>query len=229
MAGETKKSAPQSPALVVDADVLANHYQKTFEVAYEYWKERNKLFVLLVLTAGVGLMLILRVPTADKLIVDAIAKFLDIADEARKTELYTAFPFDILLSGVMVVIFYLMQRLYSTNLSVMRTYMYLGAIEKEIRANLHLPANSISFTREGDFYWGKRTPIQLMSKYYYAVVLFIILIPFIVFKLIADFQQLNFIVILVDIVMSVMVMLYWWEYARSSFELDKPKMEKPKE
>lgn len=226
-----KKSKPETTRMPAPeaAEALTTHYQKTFEVAYEYWKERNKLFVFLVLTAGIGLMLILRVPTADTLIVDAIAKLLDITDEAHKTELYTVFPFDILLSGVMVVLFYLMQRLYSTNLSVMRNYMYLGAVEKEIRAHLHLPSDSVSFTREGDFYWGKRTFIQYMSKYYYSVVLFIILIPFIIFKLIADFQSPSPIIIGVDIAVSVMTTLYWWEYVRSSFNLDKPKLEKPKE
>jgi len=228
-----KKSKPETtppPAPAPDAsEALTNHYQKTFEVAYENWKERNKLFVYLVLVAGLGLMLLLRVPTADDLLVDAIAKFLNITDPLRKAELQNGFPFDILLSAILVTMFYFMQRLYSTNLSVMRTYMYLGALEKEIRTHLRLPAESVSFTREGSFYWGRRTKMQFMSKYYYAIVLFIILIPFIVFKVVADFQAPNFIVIPVDIAVSLMTILYWWEYARASFRMDVPKMEKMEE
>ena len=218
------------PAPVVNAEVLANHYQKTYEVAYEHWKERNKLFVTLVLTAGIGLLLLLRVPEANSLLVDAITKFLGVTDAERIKNLYANFPFNVLLSGILVVIFYLMQRLYSTNLSVMRNYMYLGAIEKEIRGHLRLPTDSVSFTREGNFYWGKRSPMQSMSKYYYVAVLFIILIPFIAFKLIADFQEPNVIVLPVDVAVSLMAVLYWWEYARSSFQLDKPKLsqEQPK-
>lgn len=209
----------------VDVDVLANHYQKTFEVAHEHWKERNKLFVILVLTAGMGLLLLLRVPEANSLLVDAITKFLGVTDAERIKALYANFPFDILLSGTLVVMFYLMQRLYSTNLSVMRNYMYLGAVEREIRGHLRLSTDSVAFTREGGFYWGKRTKMQFMSKYYYAIVLFIILIPFIIIKLIADFQEPNLIVMPVDVAVSLMAVLYWWEYARSSFELDKPKPE----
>ena len=214
----------------VNVDVLAGHYQKTFEVAYDYWKERNKLFVILVLTAGMGLLLLLHVPTADSLLVAAIAKFLDITDQAVKTDLLEKFPFNILLSGFLVVMFYLMQRLYSTNLSVMRNYLYLGALEAEVRKYLGLPTGSISFTREGSFYWGRRSRIQAMSKYYYVVVLFIILVPFIGFKLIADLESPNLLVIAVDVVVSLMAGLYWWAYARSSFQLDVPKIptEQPK-
>ncbi len=214
----------------VNVEVLANHYQKTFEVAYEYWKERNKLFVILVLTAGMGLLLLLRVPEANSLLVDAITKFLGVTDAERIKNLYANFPFNVLLSGILVVMFYLMQRLYSTNLSVMRNFMYIGAVEREIRGHLRLSADSVAFTREGNFYWGKRSPMQSMSKYYYVVVLFIILIPFIAIKLIADFKELNLIVIFVDVAVSLMAALYWWEYARSSFQLDKPKLpvEEPK-
>ena len=214
----------------VDVEVLANHYQKTFEVAYEYWQERNKLFVILVLTTGMGLLLLLRVPEANSLLVDAIAKFLGVTDMQRIQQLYANFPFDVLLSGVLVVMFYLMQRLYSTNLSVMRTFMYLGALETEVRKYLGLPTGSISFTREGSFYWGRRSRIQAMSKYYYVVVLFIILVPFIGFKLIADLESPSLLVITVDVVVSIMAVLYWWAYARSSFQLDVPKItaEQPK-
>jgi len=69
-----------------------------------------------------------------------------------------------------------------------------------------------------------------MSKYYYVVVLFIILAPFIGFKLIADLESPNLLVTAVDVVVSIMAFLYWWAYARSSFQLDVPKIsaEQPK-
>lgn len=223
------KPIGKTEAQPVNVEVLADHYQKTFEVAYDYWKERNKLFVILVLTAGMGLLLLMHVPTADSLLVAAIVKFLNITDQTIKDDLLQKFPFNILLSGVLVVMFYLMQRLYSTNLSVMRTFMYLGALETEVRKHLGLPTGSISFTREGSFYWGRRSRIQAMSKYYYVVVLFIILVPFIGFKLNADLESPNLLVTTVDIVVSIMAVLYWWAYARSSFRLDVPKLKPEKE
>lgn len=227
MAEKTAKPEIRPP-LPVNVDVLANHYQKTFEVAFEVWKERNKLFVYLVITASLGLMLLLRVPTADDLIVDAIAKFLDITDATRKADLRNGFPFDILLSAILVVMFYLMQRLYSTNLSVMRNYQYLGALEKEIQPHLGLPGGSVAFTREGSFYWDNRRNMQSISKFYYVAVLFIILIPFIGIKLYNDLTPPNWIV-LVDGTVSALTVSYWWEYARSSFRMDVPKMDEAKE
>jgi uncharacterized membrane protein len=228
-----KKLKTESAAAPVDADVLADHYQKTFEVTIETLKERNKLFVFLVLTAGIGLMLLLHVPTADALIVAAIAKFLGITDETAKATLQASFPFHILLSGFLVVMFYLIQRLYSTNLSVMRNFIYLGALEKEIRGHMRLPANSVSFTREGSFYWGKRRRMQKASKWLYIIVLFIILVPFIAFKIQADLNPENlvwptWIILLVDVIVSLMTISYWWEYAYSSINLDKPKMSEEK-
>ena len=217
----TKNKPENKPTEPVNVEVLANHYQKTYEVAYENWRERNKLFVYLVLTASLGLVLLLRVPTGVTLLVAAIAKFLNITDDATKTILQNAFPFDILLSGILVVLFYLMQRLHSTNLSVMRTYAYLGELEKDIHPHLGLKRDSPSFTREGKFYWEKRTWIQYMSKFYYVAVLIVVLLPYMAYKLMADFESPNPIVIAVDIIISIMNVLYLVEYARSAFNLDK--------
>jgi len=210
----------KTPPKPVDASVVAAHYQSTFDLAHAAWKDRNKLFVALVLTAGLGLLLLLQVPTTDSLLVAAIAKFLNITDPATRDNLLKAFPFDILLSGVLVTMFYLMQRLYSTNLSVMRTFIYLGALEDEIRGYLGLPADSVAFTREGKFYWSKRTFTQWISKWYYVIVLFLILIPFMVLKLRADFAQAHWLITVVDLAVSLMTAFYWEEYAHSSVRLD---------
>ena len=58
------------------AELIAEHYQKTFEVTLENWKERNRLFVFLILTSGIGLLLLLQVPEASSLFVDTIVKLL---------------------------------------------------------------------------------------------------------------------------------------------------------
>lgn len=227
MAKDTKAPKTKSPIPTVNVSVLADHYQKTFEVAYDTWKERNKMFVYLVVTASLGLMLLLQVPTANDLLVDAIAKFLDITDPAHKAALQAGFPFDILLSAILVVMFYLMQKLYSTNLSVMRHYLYLGSLEKEIQPHLGLPGGSVAFTREGSFYWDNRRNMQSISKFYYVAVLFIILIPYMIIKIVNDFDPFNWI-IFVDAIVSALTISYWWEYARSSFRMDVPKMSEKK-
>lgn len=204
------------------AEIASHHYQKTFELTYEVWQERNRLFVYLVITTGVGLLLLLRVPEASSLLVDAVVKLLGITDVNRISQLYKDFPIDILLSIFLVIIFYLTQKLYSTNLSVSRDYQYLSAIETEIRTYLALPEESILFTREGKFYWGKRTFTQTMSKWYYILVLFIVLLPFLFLKITADVNLGNSILIIVDSVVAFMTLIFFAGYAQSAINLDVP-------
>ncbi|MGC1375695.1 MAG: hypothetical protein WA821_05720 [Anaerolineales bacterium] len=211
----------------VVVQTIAEHYQKTFEITHETWKERNNLFVYLVLTTSVGLLMLLRVPQLNSLLVDAIAKLLGITDPARIAQLYKDFPFDILLSVFLVIIFYFMQKLYSTNLSVMRNYLYLGAVEDEIRQHLGLSAGSVAFTREGRFYWGERTMTQKISKWYFVVVISILLLPFLILKLANDVSLGNGLVMVADFLVALMTLAYFIEYARSTVTLDVPRFLKP--
>jgi hypothetical protein len=203
---------------------ITDHYQKTFEVTDELWKERNRLFVFLALTSGIGVLLLLPVPEVSKLLVDAIAKLLGITDPARVSQLYQDFPLDVLLSILLVIVFYLMQKLNSTNLSVMRNYLYLGAMETEIRQDLGLPKESVSFTREGSFYWGRRSMMQAMSKWYYILVVMIVLLPFLILKLVSDFSSRNVLMIILDGIVTILTLLYFIDYARSAVKMDAPKM-----
>ena len=206
------------------AQAITEHYQKTFELTHEMWKERNKLFVYLVLTTGVGLLFLLRVPEFDRLLVETIANILGIKDPERVAQLYTNFPFDVLLSAILVIDFYLMQKLYSTNLSVSRYYLYLGAMEDEIRKTLELPRESIAFTREGKFYWGGRTVAQDISKWLYVIVITITLLPFSVLKVFGDLELKSIFLVVVDITVSLMTLIYLFEYARSALQLDVAKL-----
>ena len=203
---------------------ITEHYQKTFEITNEYWKERNRLFVFLVIVSGIGLLLLLHVPEVSKLLVDAIAKLLGITDPPRISQLYKDFPLDILLSAFLIIVFYLIQKLSSTNLSVMRNYLYLGAIEGEIREKLGLPAESVSFTREGNFYWGRRSFVQKMTKWYYILVLLIVLLPFLFLKLQSDVDSGNIIMIIMDSLVAILILLFFVEYSRSSIKLDVPRV-----
>ena len=203
---------------------ITEHYQKTYEITYDLWKERNRLFVFLVITSGFGLLLLFPVPEMNKLLVDAIGKLLGITDPARITQLYADFPLDIFLSAFLIILFYLMQKLYSTNLSVMRNYLYLGAMEKEIRQGLGLSKESVSFTREGSFYWGKRSLMQELSKWYYILVILIVLLPFQILKLIHDFSTNNLVMFGVDMLIVVLTLFFFAGYALSAVELDVRKL-----
>jgi uncharacterized membrane protein len=206
---------------------ITEHYQKTREITDETRKERNNLFVYLVIITSIGLLVLLRVPQLNSLLVDAIAKLLGITEAGRINQLYKDFPFDILLSVFLVIIFYFMQKLYSTNLTVMRNYLYMGAVEDEIRQHLDLPAGSVSFTIEGRFYWGERSMTQKISKWYFVVVISIILLPFLTLKLINDVSLGNSLVTVADFLVALLTLLYFVEYARSNVTMDVPKFLKP--
>ncbi len=100
-------------------------------------------------------------------------------------------------------------------------------MENEIRQHLALSEDSISFTREGKFYWGGRSATQIMSKWYYIFVIGIVLVPFIVLKILADLHVKNWILILVDGGIALMTLIYFFEYARSSVLLDASKAPLP--
>lgn len=219
------KPARTPAAVPVNLDVLAGHYQKTFEIALENWKERNRLFLFLVLTAVVGLILLQRGDIANELFVKYVQKYFALTpaeDYGLLKAISETVPFSFVQSAVLVVMFYFMQRLHATNLAVMRTYKYLALLENEIQPHLGLPRASGSFTRESKFYWSNRVFMQTMSKWSYVAVLFFLLIPFMYLKLADDLASAPFPITSVDAIVSVLILAYWVDYARSAFILDKP-------
>lgn len=231
MAEKKAKSETRSE-LPANVSVLAAHYQKTYEIALENWKERNRLFLFLVLTAVIGLLILQRGDIANELFVKYVQKYFELTpseDYGLLKEISVTVPFSFVQSAILVAMFYFMQRLHATNLAVMRTYKYLALLENEIQPNLGLPRGSGSFTRESKFYWGNRVFMQTMSKWSYVAVLFFLLIPFMYVKLANDFALAPIPITVVDAIVSLLILAYWVDYARSAFKLDKdPSKDKEK-
>lgn len=135
------------------AAVLAEHYQKTYELTLEMWRQRNRTFLLLLAVIGSATLLTFRAAETSLLMVYLVAKLLGVSDQAQVQELRRSFPFGLLQSLLLVVVFYLTVNLYHRAIYVLRNYSYLSRLEDEIHQELGLPAGSISFTREGGFYW----------------------------------------------------------------------------
>src|SRR5712692_6154591 len=163
-------NSPLSPIEMSDTtEILANHYQRTFELTYELWKQRNRTFLALVSVIGAGTLLTFRAAQANPLLVYWIAKLLGLSDKDSIAALGKSFPFGLLQSLLLIVVFYLMVNLYHRALYVLRNYRYLGALEREIRKQLGLEAESCSFTRESSFYWSDRPPLLGGVKWFYIV------------------------------------------------------------
>jgi hypothetical protein len=197
------------------AGSLIEHYQKTYEMTYKLWEERNQTFVLLIGTIGVATMVTLKIPQANSLLVDGISRVLDIKDSQRIQQLQNSFPFGVLQSILLLAIFYLMVNLYHRTATITRSYRYLALMEKEIRINLALPAGSVSFTREGDFYSSHQGKFLASVKWFYAILLGALLSAFLVAKIWDDFSSGAILLGIVDVGLAFSILTYFVGYAKS--------------
>src|SRR3712207_4007359 len=85
------------------AEILAEHFQKTFELNHSLWEERNKNFLVLLGVAGVELLLIYRTDGVLRVIADFYSKFLK---DKSPDDIASGFPFNLLISILLVVILY---------------------------------------------------------------------------------------------------------------------------
>jgi hypothetical protein len=113
-------------------EILVDHHQKTYELTFEMWKQRNRTFLISVAT-----LFTFGVPVANSLLVDLVANSVGLSDEKRIIQLRSSFPFGLLQSALLIAVFYLMVNLYHRALYVLRNYSYLSKVEDEIRQ--HLP------------------------------------------------------------------------------------------
>jgi hypothetical protein len=190
-------------------DVLAEHYQNTYELTYQFREQRNKTFVILLFILGIVTVLTLRVPQADSLLIDIIAK---ITGSTRMEELRSSFPFAILQSIFMVAVLHLIIDLHHLNLRVIRNFQYLGDLENEIRTQLRLGDDSAFFTREGKFYDTHRGPFLWMIPIVYILILSFLLVSFIFSKIIGDFRQFQYFLGIIDIVLSLFILAFFGAY-----------------
>jgi hypothetical protein len=156
-------------------ELIAEHYQKTFEVTLSTWESRNQTFLVLLATVGAATLLTFNVQEAQPLLVDLVSKFLSIEEATRKAELRTSFPYGLLQSVLLMVVMYLMLVLYHRTTFINRSYRYLEALEIEIRAGLSLSSESVgspvrvAFTGKRGLFcrrrWAPRTLEHLVSCY----------------------------------------------------------------
>jgi hypothetical protein len=199
-----------------EANLIAEHYQKTFEVTLATWDNRNQTFLILLATVGAATLLTFNAPQAQPLLVDFVSKILSIEDATRKAELRTSFPYGLLQSIMLMAVMYLMLVLYHRTTFINRSYRYLEALEKEIRASLQLSPESVAFTREGVFYWKKRPVLSKAVGAAYVGTLGILLIAFLGMRIASDFLIGNWWFMAADVFLSLPTLLFFGAYAQSS-------------
>jgi uncharacterized integral membrane protein len=133
--------------------LLAAHYQHTYELTYEFWKQRNRVFLMLLGSIIVGILLTARVSEANNLLVDAVAKLVGTSENPeRMEELRKGFPYAVVEAGILVLVFYMAFNLYHRNSNLGRLYDYLEKLECDMRQLADFGA--VGFTREGAHYGG---------------------------------------------------------------------------
>lgn len=206
-----------------NSELLADHYQKTYELTFELWKQRNQTFLILLGVIGGATLLTFSPAQTEPLLVLWIAKALGVTEQQEIRKLGSGLPFGLLQSLLLVVVFYLMVNLYHRSLYVLRNYRYLAQLEQEIRDNLGLPSESVAFTREGSFYWSDRAPFQSAVKWCYIALVACLLFAFLGGKILQDFRTRTLILACVDLAISVATAIFFLAYARSSVFMDTAK------
>jgi hypothetical protein len=187
--------------------IISEHYQKTYELTVQMWEQRNTTFVLL---------LTVNIQETQPLLVDVIAKFAGITEQARLNELRKSFPYNLIQTILMMIILYLMVILYHRTSFIRRCYAYLDAIEPELKSGLGLDPAAVAFTREGSFYHRYKSPYAGFVAATYIAMLGLLLISFLSVRIYTDFSGSNHLVGIVDLALSVPILLFFVAYAQSS-------------
>ncbi|MGF6408363.1 hypothetical protein [Paraburkholderia sp. MM5482-R1] len=198
------------------AQIVAEHYQKTYELTLQMWEQRNTTFMQLLAVVGVAALLTLNVPQAQPLLVGLIAKVAGISGESGLRDLRRGFPYGLIQSILLMVILYLMAILYHRTALIRRCYAYLGAMEPEIKTSLHLKPEAVAFTRESTFYRQHEAPFGRLVAITYVGMLGALLASFLGAHIFADFSHGNYMIGVADVALAIPTILFFTAYARLS-------------
>jgi hypothetical protein len=198
-------------AMTDRAAILAEHYQKSFEITLDVWEKRNRTLVILLLVVGAATLLTLNVPQAQPLMVDLIAHLLTI-EQTRQTELRTSFPYGLMQTILLMVVLYLTLVLYHQTTFILRSYKYLAALETDIRSELELADGATAFTREGPFYEKHRPLLSGAVAIAYTGLLGVLLVAFLGARIHADLSAQSLWVAALDVLLAVPTVLFYGAY-----------------
>ncbi len=200
------------------AEILSNHYKDTFDFTLKLWDQRNRTFIILLLVVGVASLLNIKGSQAHPLLVDAIINYLDISDQNRVDDLRKSFPIGLIHSILLMVILYLMVQLYHRTITITRNYSYLGKMEDEIRKDLGVVGDKISFTREGKFYNDNSPSSTKYIRYTYLIMLGLLIITFLVVRFQSNFSSENVVTIIWDTALGLTILFFYGAYVYVSLK-----------
>lgn len=215
-APEKHQSTEHEESMADSAELIAEHYQKTYEVTLQVWGQRNQTFLVLLGVVGAATLLTFNAAQTQPLLLDLIAKLLSIENSTRQQELRASFPYGLIQTILLMVVLYLTLVLYHRTTSIKRNYVYLGKLEDELRTLLGLSAGSIAFTREGRFYESNSPALRHAVGIAYIGMLGLLLFAFLGMRIYTDLGSGNYLVAAVDFVLALPTALFFIAYVRAS-------------
>ncbi len=198
---------------------LIDHYQKTYELTFDLWEGRNKIFLMLLAAIGLAPLLTFPALGTRSLLFLYLGHTFGLSEKDIAV-VQSGFPFGVLQSILLFAILYLTVNLYHRARYVLRNYAYLSAIENEIREALGLGENTVAFTRESTFYWGSRDFLSGAVKYIYIFLLAGLLLSFLGSLIVVDWKSGNHLLSAVDIAFAAPTLTFLYGYATSSVSMD---------
>jgi hypothetical protein len=198
---------------------LVDHYQKTYELTFTLWGDRNKTFMILLAVVGTAPLITFPALGTRSLVLLYLGHMLGLNENDLRV-LQDGFPFAILQAIILFAVLYLTINLYHRDRYVLRNYAYLSALEAEIRQILALDSAAVAFTRESTFYWGQRDLLAGAVRYVYIVLLAGLLFSFLGALIVADWRSSNHLLSLVDIVFTVPTLIFVFGCAKSTISVD---------
>jgi hypothetical protein len=231
---------------IADADSLAatraaaltEHYQRTVDQVSRAWARRNRQFIILIAVLAAAVLVAfsrqLVAPLLEALIVDLVPK-LSVA-AAGRLRAFLPLASDLLLALLVVAIFYLMASLCHGSGMIINGYLYLGMLEREVRAELKLGKDRIAFTREGPFFEVTGRRLTRLIGFCYKMVLGLLLVAFFALRIYFDLPSEglpaavpgrteavrwygwligNFLLV-IDVIVAIPTLLLFLRYARLS-------------
>jgi tetrahydromethanopterin S-methyltransferase subunit G len=170
------------------ATALTEHYQSTVDLVSRAWDRRNRQFIILIAVLAAAVLVAfsrqLIAPLLEALIVGQLPTLQGLAVERLRAFLPLAG--DLLLALMVVSIFYLMASLCHGSGMIINAYVYLGMLEREVRAELKLGKDQIAFTREGPFFEATGRTLTRLIGFCYKMVLGLLLVSFFALRIYFD-------------------------------------------
>ena len=225
--------APGDDLARVRASALVDHYQKTYELVLHFWERRNQQFLVLMgLLAAAALATIFQHP-----LVAGIRTYLQ-EHKLTDSELVASLPlaYRVVVTFLLVAVFYLMANLYHRSGVIINYYQYLGVLERKIRDALGFSPDEIAFSREGRFYRITGSRMTRWIGFSYKLILGSLILLFFVSRIWFDLPTVwlplrvaspddvvrwygwligNFFFV-IDVLIGVPTLWLFWRYARLS-------------